>query len=192
MADPVTAGLSLAAGVGSGIFSALGVGASSKAQASQYQYQAGLAAQNAQIAKQNEAYALMQGEQAAAQSGMATASRLGQIKTGEAASGFNVNTGSNARVQASQKMIGDMEQTAIRSTSAKRAYDYDIGALQATEQSSAYSAAASNVKSAAPLAEAASILGSASSVASKWGGFSQSGALNGISNAFFTPGDTSF
>ena len=177
--------LALGAGLLGGVFSALGAGQSAKAQEQMYNYQAGLAAQNATIEKQNAQYALMTGEQQAAQSGMRSRFQAGQIKTAEAASGFNVNTGSNAQVQAGQKLIAGTEQTAIRSTAAKQAYDYDIGGFQSTEQAAAYTASAANVAAAAPLNIGASILGSGSSVASKWAGFNQSGALPSVGGLGF-------
>jgi hypothetical protein len=187
MADPITGGLaaaSLVSGIAGGVASAAGTAQSSAAQSQAYTYQAGIAAQNQLIAQQNESYALMQGEQQAAQSGMKARSQAGQIRAAQGASGLNVNTGTNVDVQKGQSQIAGMEQTAIRSSSAKAAYDYDISGFQAGEQANLYKMAAANVKSAAPLAEAASILGSASSVSSKWAGFQQSGALNGIGNAF--------
>lgn len=184
MASAALAPISLGLGVASGIAGMIGSGQQSSAQAQMYQYQAGIAKQNQAIAKQNETYALMSGEQQAAKSGMATRYREGEIKTAQAASGFDVNKGTAVDVRAGQEKIGQMEQTAIRSSSAKAAYDYDVSAFQAGEQAQLYTAAASNVKSAAPLAQAASFLGSASSVASKWMSFNQSGALNNFSFGF--------
>ena len=169
--------LALGLGAVGGVFNAIGQAGQSESQAQQYKYQAGIAAQNAQIAKQNEQYALIQGEQTAARSGMASRFQAGQIRAAQGASGFNVNTGTNAEVQASQKAIGQTEQTAIRSTAAKQAYDYNIGSLQATEQGQMYSAAAQNTEQAIPLQIAGSILGTGTSVATKWSGLAASGAL---------------
>ena len=179
----IAAPLALGAGILGGITGAIGQVQQSDAQASMYKYQAGLSAQNALIQKQNETYALQQGEQAANQSGMKSRFQEGQIKVGQAASGFNVNTGTDVNVQQGQKLIGQMDQAAIRSTAAKRAYDYDISSIQASDQASAYTASAKNVQAAMPLSIASSILGSAASVGSKWNAMQTSGAI-GSSNFF--------
>lgn len=93
--DPVTGGIALATSAIGGVLGAAGQAKQSAAQSQMYQYQAGLAAQNEAIAKSNANYALMQGETQAQQSGMKSRFQQGQIRTGEAASGFDVNSGSN-------------------------------------------------------------------------------------------------
>ena len=174
--DPVSLGVaSIGTGLIGGVLGAAGQSQQSAAQAQMYQYQAGLSAQNAAIAKTNASYALMQGEQQAAQSGMKSRFQQGQIVTGEAASGFDVNSGSNKQVQDSQKLIAGTEETAIRSSAAKTAYDFDVSSQTAQIQSDMYNAAATNVKAAAPLNIASSILGSVSGVASKWSQMSTAG-----------------
>jgi hypothetical protein len=143
-----------------------------------YNYQAGIAQQNQLIDKQNAEYSLQTGENQAAQSGMATRYRMGQITTAQAASGFNVNTGTNVDVRKGQQLVGDTEQTAIHSNAAKTAYDYDIGATQAGEQASAYKAASTNATTAGDIGIASSVLGTAGSVSSKWLQGQQSGLFN--------------
>ena len=179
----IAAPLALGAGLLGGVMGGIGQMQQSSAQSQMYQYQAGLSAQNAAIQKQNMAYALQQGEQEANRSGMRSRFQEGQIKTGQAASGFNVNTGTDVNVQQGQKLVGQMDQAAIRSTAAKRAYDYDISSIQATDQASAYTASAKNVQAAEPIQIASSILGTASSVGSKWQAMQSSGAI-GSSNIF--------
>lgn len=77
-------------------------------------------------------------------------------------------------------MIAGMDQTAIRSTAAKTAYDYDVSAQTADMQSQMYKASAANVKAAAPMNTASSILGSVSGVASKWNQMSTAGVFSGV------------
>ena len=165
----------LAATALGGIASGIGSYESAQSQKAMYNYQAGIALQNQQIAKQNEGYALTEGEDRAAQSGMASRYRLGQIITAQGASGFNVNSGTNTNVQSGQQLIANTEQTTILSNAAKTAYDYDIGAVQAGEQASADKAAASNAQTAGDIGIASSILGTAGSVSSKWMQGTQSG-----------------
>ena len=137
-----------------GVTSALGAFTGAAAQSAMYSYQAG-------IAKQNEQFALNAGERQAATSGMASRLREGQIVAGQAASGFDVNSGTNKDVQQSQKLIDQTEQTNIRSNANERAYGF-------AAQSEVDVAAADNAKTAGDLGVASSILGAAGSVASKW------------------------
>lgn len=173
-----TAVIGLGATVAGGVASAAGASQQASANAQMYNYQAGIAQQNQQIAEQNKSYALIQGEANAAQSGMASRFRMGSIITGQAASGFDVNSGSNKQVQESASQVANTEQTIIRSNSAKAAYDYEIGAVQAGEQASAYSASAVNAKTAGDIAVTSSILGTAGSVSDKWLQGQQSGVFS--------------
>lgn len=172
------------ASIGAGILgTAMSAGAAAsqaQSQTAMYNYQAGIALQNQQIQTQNEQYALNSGEANTAQSGMATRARVGGIVAAQAASGFQVGTGTNADVQQSQEAVGLTDQTTIRSNAAKAAYDYDIGAVQAGEQASAYSASAANASAAGNLNVDASIIGGVSSVSSKWLQGTQSGLFGSV------------
>ena len=132
-------------------------------QSQTYGYQSAISAQNAIIAKQNAGYALMTGEHKAGQSGTATRYREGQIQAAQGASNLNVNTGTQAQVQQSQRLVGQEEQTAIRSSAAKTAYDYDVQSAQDTAQSQMYEQASTMSMIAAPISAAATILGMKSS-----------------------------
>jgi len=170
--------IGIGSSIAGGVTSAIGAESSASSQAAMYNYQAGIARQNQLIDKQNMGYALQQGENNAAQSGMASRFRAGQIVAGQAASGFNVNSGTNVAVQKGQAQTANLEQTTIRSNAAKAAYDFDIGAVQAGEQASAYSAAAANAKTAGDINVASSILGTVGSVSSKWMQAQQSGIFS--------------
>lgn len=180
--DPISLGVmtavSLGATVAGGVASAAGAAGQASSQAAMYNYQAGISQQNQAIAKQNEQYALISGEANAAQSGMASRFRAGQIVTAQGASGFEVGSGTNVDVQKGQALIAGTEQTTIRSNTAKAAYDFDIGAVQAGEQASAYSASAVNAQTAGGINVASSILGTAGSVASKWTQGQQTGIFS--------------
>lgn len=179
MVDPVTLGtIGLISTIAGGAVSAGGALLGAQSQAAMYRYQAGVAQQNAQIAKNNAGYALQSGEQQAAQSGMASRARLGGIVTGQAASGFDVNSGTNTKVQQGQQLIASTDQTIIRSNAAKRAYDFDVGATQAEEQAGAYGSAADNSLLAGTISAAGSIIGTAGSVSGKW--------LQGIQSGLFS------
>lgn len=181
--DPIslaTIGIvSSVAGAGVG---AVGAATSASANANMYQYQAGIAQQNEVIDKQNATYALMSGESQAAQTGLAGRYRMGEILTGQAASGFSVSGSSSTNVRAGQQSIINTEETTIRSNSAKAAYDYSIGAFQQGEQANIYSSAASNAQTAGALGVASSLIGGAGQVSTKWLSATQQG-IN-VNNVF--------
>lgn len=176
MADPITA-VALASTIAGGATSAAGSIMGGNSQATMYQYQAGIAAQNAQIAKQNASYAIASGEVNAQQSGMKTRFQVGQIVTQQGAGGLAVGSGSNARVVSGQQEVGVQDQALIRANSAKQAYGYEVTAAQDTAQSQVDTQAASNAKTTGYIQAAGSLLGSAGSVSSKWLQASQSGAF---------------
>lgn len=183
MADPVTAGLagaSLISTIGGGLIGAEAAKQQYGAESSMYNYQAGVALQNQQLMRQNAGYALMQGEESAAQSGMATRAQIGQIRAAQGASGLDVDRGTAPAVVRSQRRIGDIEQQTIRSNAGLAAYGQDISAYQYGTQATLDKMAAANAKAAAPLAETASILGSAASVSNKWLGFNSAGNFAGL------------
>ena len=159
--------MALAAAVG-GVLGAVGSLAQGSANASMYSYQAGVAQQQAQIDKQNAGYALITGENQAAQSGQASRFQIGRIQSAQGASGFLVGRGTNPQVVRGQRLIANTDETNIRANAAKTAYDYDIGATQAQSQANVYNAAASASETAGVIGAGSSIIGGAGSVSSKW------------------------
>ncbi len=170
--DPISLGTTAAIGMGASALGG-GVGAigniiSGNANAKSYQYQAGIAKINEQVAKQDADYSRAVGETEAQKSGMATRFTLGKIKAAQSGSGLDINSGSAKAVQESEQEIGSHDEAVIRSTAAKRAYGYEVEASQASAQSQLYTSAAKNAKTAGYIGAASSILGSASSVSDKW------------------------
>lgn len=170
MADPIT--LAAAIGVGStlaaGGIKAYGDILGGNAQSQMYQYQAGIARMNSQIAQQNANYAMQKGEVEALKSGMKTGQEIGQIKATQAASGLDVNRGSAVAVRTSQQAVGDYNEALIRSKAAREAYGFRVGGLMDQEQARMDEFAAKNAKTASYLSAAGSILGAAGSVSGKW------------------------
>lgn len=161
-----------AIGIGSslagGILGAYGAEKSGQAQQQMYDYQAQVARINSQIDLQNRDYALNVGEIQATQEGMKAGQQFGQIRAAEGASNLDVNSGSAADVQRSQKQITAIDLTQIRSNAAKTAYDYDVKSVMDTNQASLDVMAGANAKTAGDIGAMSSILGSVSSVSSKW------------------------
>lgn len=170
MADPVTIGLGLAVAGGAvkGIGSILG----GEAQSDMYKYQASVAQVNKKIAEQNADYAIKSGEAGAQREGMKGSFEFGALKTGRAASGFDVNTGSNAKVLESKEAINTYNQSVIRSNAAKQAYGYKVDAMTAGSQAQLYKMAASNAETSGIIEGIGSFLGTAGSVGSKWSQYS--------------------
>jgi hypothetical protein len=144
-----------------------------------YNYQAGVAQINAGIDKQNAEYALNQGEQQSVIEGLKAGQQAGAIRAAQGASGVDVNSGSAAAVQASQRGITAMDLTQIRTNAAKTAYDYNVKSVMDTNQASLDVMAGENAKTAGDINATSSILGSVSSVSSKWLQGSQAGLWGG-------------
>ena len=133
-----------------------------------YDYQAGIANLNAQIANQNAEYSIQVGEHQAMQAGLAGASTLGKIKAAQGASGLDVNSGSALDVQTSQQLINRMDQATIRSNAAKVAYNYRVEGVGLNAQAQLDTLAGKNAATTGYINAASSILGGASSVSQQW------------------------
>src|ERR1700689_761919 len=120
--DPVSlTAISLAASAAGGGVSAFGALEQGKSQGAIYNYQAGVANLNSQIAKQNADYAVASGEVQAQESGMRTRQQVGGIIAQQGAGGLAIGGGSNARVVSSQQQVGQEDQALIRSNAARAA-----------------------------------------------------------------------
>lgn len=176
MADPMTmSALSIASTIGGGVLSAQGATAEGAAAKQMYGYQAQVARLNAQIDRQNAEWELTKGGREAELYGAKAAQQFGAIRTRQAASGLDINTGTAKRVQDSQTHIAQVDQETIRSNAARAAYAYTTKAAMDENQARIYDLAGTNAEEAAKLKAKASILGTVSSVSSKWMAGSQSG-----------------
>jgi len=162
-----------------GIMGAIGAKKTAAAQADMYNYQAGVAQYNKQIAIQNENYSFASGEQEAGRYGMKAAQQAGQIRAQQGASGVDVNSGSAAAVQESQHTVAQIDMGTIRQNAARQAYGYAVEAQGQQFQSDLYGMAAKNVKAAGNINAISSLLSGASSVSSKWLQASQAGIFGG-------------
>lgn len=167
MADPVSMVGMAASGAGS-IIGAMGARQSGSAQAGMYNYQAGIAALNAKIAKQNRDYALGEGETQARDYGFGAAQRGGQITNRLAASGIDIGQGSAQDVRKSQQLVTNIDSAQIRTNAARKAYGYSVEATQDTAQAGMYRSAASNSEAGGGIRALGSLISGAGSVADKW------------------------
>jgi hypothetical protein len=151
-----------------GIFGAAGAREMGQAQANMYNYQAGIAMLNKQIAEQNARYAIASGEVEAQQSGMQTRYQIGASRAQQGASGLDVNRGSALAVRESEAEIGEQNQAIIRSNAQRTAYGFQTQAVQDQAQSQLYGMAAQQSIIAGNYGAMSSLLGAGASVASKW------------------------
>lgn len=188
MADPFTAmaiGGSVAQ-VGGGLLSAFGADAEGEAGGRMHEYRAGIARKNAQINRQNSDFALEAGEKTAMKSGLTTGFTIGTQKTRQAASGFDVNEGTPEAVRDTTRRIGIDDQLAIRTDFGRKALGFRNAAVMNEQEALMEMEAAKNSRKAGKIKMASTLLGTAGSVASKWGSFS-SAFSSGSSNPYYGP-----
>lgn len=168
MTAPGFGQVGIGATLAGGMLSAFGASKEGAATQSMYNYKAQVARINADIDRQNAAWARTKGEKEAGQYGLKAAQQRGQIVAAQGASGLDVNSGSNRDVQQSQEKIKDMDLSMIRENAAKIAYDYETKATMDENQATLDTMAGENAKSAGEIKAAGSILGTVSTVSSKW------------------------
>lgn len=222
MADPVTIGMGMTAA--GGVTSALGKMTESKGaqvaiqgqmlqtmskafglevEAKQYDYQSMVADYQSKIdlineatAKQNANYERDTADRKVEQSEMKARYEEGATKAAQGASGIDINSGSSTAVRESMIELGAYDAATIRADGARKAYAFDVEAMQDKAQSELHTfasemnktqaadtrTAAGLTRQALPLQQQAmdiaaesggigalgSLLGAGTSVASKW------------------------
>jgi hypothetical protein len=166
----------IGASLAGGILGAAGAQKEGTAQQQMYNYKAQVAKINADIDRQNAAWARTKGEGEALRYGMKAAQQRGAIRAAQGASGIDVNSGSAKEVQRSQEAIKDMDLGTIRTNAAKVAYDYETKAVMDENQAGLDTMAGQNAKEAGQIKAMSSIIGSVGTVSSKW----QQGAQTGL------------
>lgn len=167
--DPASMGaISIGSTLLSGALGGAGAAFSSGASADAFNFKAGIATLNSQINKQNAAWALNSGGIKAANYGLKAGQEIADTKVKQAASGFDVNSGSTVAVRDTQTDVAKYDQNTIRADAAHTAYGYETKAAADSMEASLDTASASNAKKAGTLGILSSVIGTASSVASKW------------------------
>ena len=169
MVDNTTLGeFSIGGTILGGITSAFGSYEAGQDEKKMYDYQAGVARLNAQIADQNAQYASDVGELQAGEFGYKAAQQLGAIKSVQASHGLDIRSGSAAAVQASQKLVSATDMAAIRSNAAKTAFNYRQQAGADIAQAGVDTFAGRNAATAGLIKADTSIIGGATSVDQQW------------------------
>jgi hypothetical protein len=165
----------LGAQAAQGVMGAAGSIMGGYSQASNDRYQAKVAMNNATMAAQAGNTAIDQGNVVAQQQYQVGSQRMGQARAAMGANGITLNSGSALDVQS-----GIARTTALNVGAVK--YNADVQAVSDRNQTANYDTQAnvdrtdaSNAVTSGYIGAAGSLLGSASSVASKWAMFQQAG-----------------
>jgi hypothetical protein len=160
--------LALAAGVlGAGV-SAAGALEQGQASANAANYGAAIASNNAVIAKQNADYAEKAGRRQAETTGLKAAAIGGKVKASQAASGIDVNSGSNVDVQQSVREAGKIDTETVLNNSELAAYGYRNQETSFKSQAELDKATAEQAPIGAAIGATGSLLSSASGLGLKW------------------------
>lgn len=142
-----------------------------KAVKAQAEYNASVAAANAQIAKNKAAMAGAAGTAQVEQAQLETRAKVGGIVAAQAAGNIDINSGSALDVRSSAKQLGELNALTVRSNAARTAYGYETEAASETGQQGLYKSEADNAMPAAELNAFGSVLGGTSSAASNYAKF---------------------
>lgn len=164
------------AGAGVSAYSAHEAGVASQQQAL---YQAQVARNNQQIANQYATVELQKGAVLEQEKRQQTAQQESKIRAGVGASGLDVSTGSPLRLQSDTALLGEQDAQTIRNNSQRAAYGYQVQGLNYAGTAGLEDMAASNAARTGALGEWSSIIGGASTVSSRWAGFSNQGIFGG-------------
>lgn len=156
-----------AAGAGLSAYSAIQGG---EARSGQLNYQAAVAENNKIVANQNAESAIEAGGAKAATTSMKGAAVGGSIKARQAASGVDVNTGSNVDVQEGQREAALLDTETVLHNADLQAYGYRSQAKNFEAEAQLDRSGADQAETAGYLKAGGGILGSASSLGFKWSG----------------------
>lgn len=150
-------------------------------------YQAQVAKNNAQIFRNNATYAGAAGNAATEQAGLKARSQLDNVKASQAANGLDVNSGSAASVQGSEREIGLLDTQTVAHNAALQQYGYQVQATNYDSQANVDKAAAAEDLWEGGINAAGTLAGSPSVA----GAFSGGGAApTGTGAQVFEPGAT--
>jgi hypothetical protein len=152
--------------------------AQGNAQREAAQYRAQVARNNAKMAEGDAEYVMQAGALESYNQAMKNRAHLGNVKANQAASGVNINTGTAVDVRASEAATGRQEQQNIEANAGRRAYGYRreaqdyLATAALAEKEGDYDVLAARNRAQSALNEGRStVLGTASSLAFKWGSY---------------------
>jgi len=132
-------------------------------------YQAQVALNQAQIAKQQAQSTAAAGEAATVQQQLKTRAQVGGLLAAQGASGVDVGSGSAVDVRSSAAELGGLDAMTVKSDYARAAYGYQTGATSAEAEAGLARQKADQAGTAGNLAAFGSLLSGASGVAKQYG-----------------------
>lgn len=138
------------------------------AQQQQYDYQAQVNKNNAQIAEWQAQDAVDRGAVKEKQHRIKVAQLKGRQRSVLAASGLEVDDGSALDVLGDTAELGELDALTIRSNAEREAYDYKVSAMSQNAQANINRVSGQNALTAGNYAAMSSLLTGAGSVANKW------------------------
>jgi hypothetical protein len=151
-----------------GVMSAVGQSQQANAAASSAAYQAGMMRNREVIAEKNAQDAIQRGQVAEQQQRLKTAQIIGGQRAALASQGGDVNSGSPLDIQSDTAGAGEQDALTIRSNAAREAYNYKVQGESAGAQAGLLDMQFANATAALPFTIGSTLLGTASSVGSKY------------------------
>lgn len=148
--------------------SAIGAASQGRAQAQAAQYQAAVARNNQAVAEWQAQDALARGRVAEQNQRMKTSQFTGAQRAAAAASGVDVNSGSAADLQADAAMLGELDALTVRSNAGREAWGHRVNAANAGANAGMLDWQGKQARAAGDWTAVSSIIGGASSLADKW------------------------
>lgn len=118
-----------------------------------------IAERNAQLAERQGRDALNRGAMAEGRERLETRQQIGSTRAALAAQGIDVNGGSAAEVQATERLIGDVDALMIRSNAQREAWGFDVEAANERTQGRFALLAGENEAAAQRVAGVSTLLG---------------------------------
>lgn len=170
--------VALATGIAGAGVSAIGAISSGQAQAANANYQAQVAKNNATIAGQNAEYATQAGAVKAESTSLQARDQEAKVRVGLAASGIDVNSGSAADVETTQRETGSLSTQTVVDNAALQAYGYRTTGTSFTAEAGLDTAVAAQAPGAALLTGGGGLLSNISSVGNSYAKLQQQAGLS--------------
>ena len=177
--DPATLGvLGLVGSAASAGVGAVGALTTASAQAQAAQYQAQVARNNQVIAQQNAQTATAAGAQQGQNQDQRTAQLIGSTQAAQGASGISVTSPTSEAVVGGERSVGQLNSQALNYNAYLQGRQGVEEAVSEGEQAQLDVATAQNATTAGLFQAGASILGGASSFATKWSNYQLKGVFS--------------
>lgn len=167
--------IGIAASVASAAVGAIGAMSQAQASSAAANYQAQVARVNQQIQTQNATYERQKGDVEAQQQDMKNKAMFGAQDAAMGASGFDLSSPSFLDTRESSRKLGRLDTLTTRNNAERRAHQFDVAAMNQGAQAELYTAQGKSSNLAGYIGAASSLIGGASSVATKWNAYKQAG-----------------